>query len=258
MTAAMQLEIPVSYAIFDLLALNGELTIDRPLRERKKLLAELFAGRKTEGLPPVSDWLDFSGGEAPPTQTRLLLAPALEATSSAHLEELFAAAQSRGNEGLIIKAADSAYSPGRRGKYWLKLKHELATLDVVVTAAENGNGHRAQVLSDYTLAVRNGEHLLNVGKAYTGLTDAEIARMTKWMEEHTLRQRKHVREVEPRIVIEVAFNAVMRSARHDSGYALRFPRIVRLREDKLPSEIDTLDRARQIYDRQGGEIQAAS
>ena len=218
----------------------------------------MFAGRKTERLPPTSEWLDFSGGEAQPAQTRLLLAPALEATSSAHLEEVFAAAQSRGNEGLMIKAADSAYSPGRRGKDWLKLKHELATLDVVVTAAEYGNGHRAQVLSDYTFAVREGERLLNVGKAYTGLTDAEIARMTTWLEEHTLRQRGHVREVEPRIVIEVAFNAVMRSARHDSGYALRFPRIVRLREDKLASEIDTLDRVRQIYDRQGRDIQAAS
>jgi DNA ligase-1 len=114
------------------------------------------------------------------------------------------------------------------------------------------------VLSDYTFAVRDGERLLNVGKAYTGLTDAEIARMTRWFEEHTLGQRGHVREVEPKIVIEVAFNAVMRSDRHNSGYALRFPRIVRLREDKLASEIDTLERVREIYDRQGGEIQAAS
>jgi DNA ligase-1 len=258
-SAALKLDVPVSYVVFDLLALNGELTIHLPLRERKKRLAELFAGRKVaEDSPPVSEWLDFSGGEARPLQDRLLLAPAHEATSSAHLEELFVAAQSRGNEGLMIKAADSEYSPGRRGKNWLKLKHELATLDVVVTAAEYGNGHRAQVLSDYTFAVRDGERLLNVGKAYTGLTDAEIARMTRWFEEHTLGQRGHVREVEPKIVIEVAFNAVMRSDRHNSGYALRFPRIVRLREDKLASEIDTLERVREIYDRQGGEIQAAS
>ena len=258
-TAAMQLDIPVSYVVFDVLALRGELTIEQPLRERKKLLQELFASRKMEeGSPLVSGWLDFGGSEAQAPQNRLLLAPALEATSSAHLEELFAAAQSRGNEGLMIKAADSEYSPGRRGRNWLKLKHALATLDVVITAAEYGNGHRAQVLSDYTFAVRDGERLLNVGKAYTGLTDAEIARMTKWFEEHTLRQQGHVREVEARIVIEVAFNAVMRSERHASGYALRFPRIVRMREDKPASEIDTLDRVRQIYDQQGREIQTAS
>ena len=97
-----------------------------------------------------------------------------------------------------------------------------------------------------------------MGKAYTGLTDAEIARLTPWFEAHTIRQRGHVRDVEVQIVIEVAFNAVMRSERHNSGYALRFPRIVRLREDKLATEIDTLDRVRQIYDRQSGEIQAAS
>src|SRR5208282_777168 len=140
------------------------------------------------------------------------------------------------------KDLDSLYPPGRRGKSWLKMKRELATLDVVVTAVEYGHGKRIGVLSDYTFAVRDGERLLNVGKAYTGLTDAEIARMTEWFEEHTLSQRGHVREVEPRIVIEVAFNAVMRSDRHNSGYALRFPRIVRLREDKLASEIDTLNR----------------
>jgi len=255
-TAAMQREIPVSYVVFDVLALGGDLVIDRPLHERKKLLEGLFAGRKR--VPHVSEWLDFGDGEAHSSPDRLLLAPAFEAHSSAHLEELFAAAQSRGNEGLMIKAANSEYSPGRRGKNWLKLKHELATLDVVVTAVEYGNGHRAQVLSDYTFAVRDGERLLNVGKAYTGLTDAEIARMTSWFEEHTLRLRGHVREVEAQVVIEVAFNAVMRSNRHNSGFALRFPRIVRLREDKPASEIDTLDRVRQIYGTQGNEVQAAS
>jgi DNA ligase-1 len=261
-TDAMQLDVPVSYVIFDVLAWRGELTIERPLHERKQLLQNLFAGRRTAEIPRlVSGRLNFDGQgseEAQASEDRLLLAPAVAAHSAAHLEELFAAAQARGNEGLMIKAASSEYSPGRRGKNWLKLKHELATLDVVVTAAEYGNGHRAQVLSDYTFAVRDGERLLNIGKAFTGLTDAEIARMTRWFEEHTLRQHGHVREVEPRVVIEVAFNAVMRSDRHNSGYALRFPRIVRLREDKPATEIDTLERVHEIYAQQSEDSQAAS
>jgi DNA ligase-1 len=255
----MQFDIPISYVVFDVLALRGELTIGLPLRERKQLLEQLFAGRIAADSEAIPGLLNFRGeGEVPAPEDRLLLAPAFEAHSSAHMEELFAAAQARGNEGLMIKEASSAYSPGRRGKNWLKLKHELATLDVVVTAAEYGNGHRARVLSDYTFAVRDGERLLNVGKAYTGLTDAEIARMTVWFEEHTLQQRGHVREVEPNIVIEVAFNAVMRSERHNSGYALRFPRIVRLREDKPASEIDTLERVREIFERQSEGSQMAS
>jgi DNA ligase-1 len=254
-TTAMQQDIPVSYVVFDVLAARGELTIDRPLRERKELLVLLFSGRKTiEEQPVFPGLLDFSSSsDARPPEDRILMAPVREAHSSAHLEDVFSAAQARGNEGLMIKEASSEYSPGRRGKNWLKLKHELATLDVVVTAAEYGNGHRARVLSDYTFAVRDGERLLNVGKAFTGLTDAEIARMTTWFEAHTLSERDHVRQVEANVVIEVAFNAIMKSARHNSGYALRFPRIVRLRGDKPVAEIDTLDRVHEIYGQQEGE-----
>ncbi len=165
----------------------------------------------------------------------------------------------RGNEGLMIKDVNSAYMPGRRGRWWLKLKRELATLDVVVTRAEFGNGKRAQVLSDYTFAVRKGEELVNIGKAYTGLTDVEIAEMTQWFFAHTITDYGHVRDVQPEIVLEVAFNAIMRSDRHDSGFALRFPRIVRIRHDKLPAEIDTIERVEEIYRRQhgrSGETQA--
>src|SRR5690242_11645250 len=150
----------------------------------------------------------------------------------------------------MVKDVNSAYTPGRRGKSWLKLKRELATLDVVVTAVEWGHGKRAKVLSDYTFAVRDGERLLNVGKAYSGLTDTEIAEMTHWFMEHTIEDQGYRRVVEPRIVLEVAFNNMMRSDRHESGYALRFPRIVRLRPDKLPEEVDTIERARQIYQKQ--------
>jgi DNA ligase-1 len=132
----------------------------------------------------------------------------------------------------------------------------LATLDVVVTAAEFGHGKRAGVLSDYTFAVRDGEQLLNIGKAYSGLTDKEIAELTAWLSAHTLVDHGVVREVEPLIVLEVAFNAVMQSDRHNSGYALRFPRIVRIRTDKPMSEIDSLDRVVEIYNSQFHQRQA--
>jgi DNA ligase-1 len=172
------------------------------------------------------------------------------ASSSDELEELFGAAQARGNEGLMIKDLNSAYTPGKRGKTWLKMKRELATLDVVVTAVEYGHGKRVGVLSDYTFAVWDGDRLLNIGKAYSGLTDVEIAEMTQWFLDHTIEDQGFRRTVEPKIVLEVAFNNMMKSERHSSGYALRFPRIVRLRRDKTAEEADTMDAVRKIYDAQ--------
>ena len=245
-------EIPVAYVAFDVLHIGGALVIDEPLRLRAEHLNSLFA-------KPLRSAIDEHGGdiqtllfasEAMIDHPRVLRAPAWEANSPEELEGLFDQAQARGNEGLMIKDLNSSYLPGRRGRSWLKLKRELATLDVVVTAVEYGHGKRAKVLSDYTFAVRDGETLRNVGKAYTGLTDVEIAEMTEWFLAHTRADNGWVREVEPKIVLEVAFNAVMESDRHDSGYALRFPRIVRLRNDKLPAEIDTVDRVREIFERQ--------
>ena len=181
----------------------------------------------------------------------VLRAPSLRADSAEQLEQYFEQAMARGNEGLMIKDLQSPYMPGRRGRWWLKLKRELATLDVVVTAAEFGHGKRIHVLSDYTFAVRKGEELVNIGKAYSGLTDKEIAELTEWFLAHTTADHGHLREVEPKIVLEVAFNAIMRSDRHDSGFALRFPRIVRVRQDKLPEEIDTVEAG-------GADLQAAA
>jgi DNA ligase-1 len=197
--------------------------------------------RRTTSLPTTN--------EQRPT-TSLIRAPVFHASSSEELNQLFDAAQARGNEGLMIKDPESPYTPGRRGKSWLKLKRELATLDVVVTAVEWGHGKRIGVLSDYTFAVRDGDRLLNVGKAYSGLTDAEIAEMTNWFLDHTIEDQGFRRLVEPKIVLEVAFNNVMKSDRHNSGYALRFPRIVRRRPDKLPEEVDTLERVGGIYEKQ--------
>src|ERR1700736_6345432 len=150
----------------------------------------------------------------------------------------------------MIKDLDSIYTPGKRGISWLKLKRELATLDVVVTAVEYGHGKRVGVLSDYTFAVWDGDHLVNIGKAYSGLTDVEIAEMTQWFLAHTIEDQGFRRTVEPKIVLEVAFNNMMRSSRHESGYALRFPRILRLRTDKSADEIDTLETVKEIFARQ--------
>jgi DNA ligase-1 len=177
----------------------------------------------------------------------LKLAPVTPLSSTNQIDEVFSAAQLRGNEGLMLKSLASVYEPGRRGAAWLKLKRELATLDVVVTAVEYGNGRRAAVLSDYTFAVREGATLKNVGKAYSGLTDIEIADLTQWFLEHTLETRNGRLIVEPKIVLEVAFNNVMQGERHDSGYSLRFPRIVRIRTDKPVEEIDTVDRVAEIF-----------
>jgi DNA ligase-1 len=228
---ALLAEVPVAYVVFDVLALGDELLIDQPLAHRRERLAELIAPNE-----------------------RIVAAP-FDRIDEASVNERFEAARSRGNEGLMFKRADSPYAPGRRGKWWLKLKRELSTLDVVVVAVEWGNGKRAGVLSDYTFAVRDERGgLQTIGKAYSGLTDAEIAQLTPWFLAHRLpiehqreKARAHEIPVEPKIVLEVAFDVIQESDLHESGFSLRFPRIVRIRDDKPPEEIDTLERVREIY-----------
>jgi DNA ligase-1 len=257
-------EIPVAYLVFDVLYAGGELMIDRPLRERARVLDQLLAEENlrhpstplgagsghggTRGR--AGSQAKFAFGEGESLAAQVVRAPVFRATSAEELEELFAMAQGRGNEGLVIKDLDSAYTPGKRGKSWLKMKRELATLDVVVTAVEYGHGKRVGVLSDYTFGVWDGDHLVNIGKAYSGLTDVEISEMTQWFLEHTIEDQGFRRTVEPKVVLEVAFNNMMKSERHDSGYALRFPRIVRLRPDKAPEEADTIERVREIFEQQ--------
>ena len=229
--AALRREVPVVLVVFDLLWLDGRTLLDEPLTTRRKLL---------EGL----------GLEHP-----YLLARLEEATDPDHLDRIFKETRERGNEGLMVKDPLSPYTPGRRGLAWLKLKRPLATLDVVVTAVEWGHGKRRGVLSDYTFAVRDTEtgRLVNVGKAYTGLTDAEIAEYTKRFLAMTVEDHGHTRMVRPEVVLEVAFDSIQHSGRHLSGYALRFPRIVRIRDDKPVDEIDTLERVAELYDRYFGE-----
>jgi DNA ligase-1 len=248
----MMRQVPVAYLAFDVLYARGELLLDRPWRERAEILDQLLSATRipvTKRSSGAQGQLTFEDGEEV-VNAKVIRAPVFRASSPQELDALFEAAQTRGNEGLMIKDIGSVYAPGRRGKSWLKLKRELATLDVIVTAAEYGHGKRIGVLSDYTFAVRDGERLVNIGKAYSGLTDAEIAEMTKWFLEHTVEDQGFRLIVAPKIVLEVAFNNMMRSERHNSGFALRFPRIVRIRHDKLPEEADTIERVREIYEAQ--------
>src|SRR6516225_7437131 len=217
-------DVPVAFVMFDLLWTNGRSLLKTPLRERREQLGRLIL---------------------PPQFQRATVTPA---HSAAEIEQIFEDARRRLNEGLMIKHAESFYLPGTRGMFWFKLKRELATLDVVVVAAELGHGKRNNVLSDYTFAVRDettGE-LLPIGKAYSGLTDVEIAELTEHFKQNTIADQGRYRRVKPNVVLEVAFNSIQPSTRHASGLALRFPRIKAIRRDKTVDSIDTLQYARQL------------
>jgi DNA ligase-1 len=233
--ATVSADVPVVFIAFDLLWLDGSSLLKTPLRERRELLRNLK-------LPP-----QFQVADVHP------------ANSAAEIEEIFQQARKRSNEGLMVKDPESFYSPGRRGMFWFKLKKELATLDVVVVAAELGHGKRNKVLSDYTFAVRDetsGE-LLPIGKAYSGLTDMEIAELTEHFKQNTIVDHGRYREVKPEIVLEVAFDSIQPSTRHASGLALRFPRIKAIRRDKNVDAIDTLAYAQQLAkERTGAEVES--
>lgn len=217
-------DIPVEFVAFDVLMSEGRTLVRHPWSERRAVL-ETF-----------------------PLAHPLCLARVTRLESAAAIEEEFRAARERGNEGLVCKDPHSRYTPGRRGLSWIKLKKEFSTLDVVVTGVEYGHGKRREVLSDYTFAVRDETTgaLLTIGKAYSGLTDKEIAELTPWFLERVRRVERRLHEVEPELVIEVAFDSIQPSARHPSGLALRFPRIKTLRRDKTVGEIDTLQSARKL------------
>jgi DNA ligase-1 len=217
-------DVPVVFVIFDLLWMNGRSLLKTPLRERREQLGTLIL----------------------PAQFRK--ANVTPAHSATEIEQIFQDARQRLNEGLMIKDAESFYLPGTRGMFWFKLKRELATLDVVVVAAELGHGKRNDVLSDYTFAVRDettGE-LLPIGKAYSGLTDVEIAELTEHFKQNTIADHGRYRRVNPNVVLEVAFNSIQPSTRHPSGLALRFPRIKAIRRDKNVDSIDTVQYAREL------------
>ncbi|MDG6991489.1 MAG: ATP-dependent DNA ligase, partial [Nitrososphaerota archaeon] len=214
---------PIVYFAFDILYLNGEETVDLPLSERRRLLAGVVSG------------------------TSAKTAETFDVTTEEDVATAFRRSRDLGYEGLVVKDPGSPYGMGKRGSGWVKLKEELDTLDVVIVAAEYGHGKRAGVISDYTFAVRDGDELKTVGKAYSGLTDKEIEEMTRRLKEITVKDFGYRRQVKPEIVVEVAFDSVQKSGRHDGGYALRFPRIKRIRTDKGLGDVDDLAKVEKIF-----------
>jgi DNA ligase-1 len=225
-------ENPAAFIAFDLLYRDGVLLMDRPLRERIGALGSLLSSAAA-GVPTLA--------------TEMV-------TSAEQIDRCFGRARDCRNEGLVLKDPESVYAPGKRGKAWLKIKTHLPTLDCLVTAAEYGHGKRRGVLSDYTFGVWDRDPsdpaatIVNVGKAFSGVTDEEIALLTEMFLSLSRRQRGHVHDVEPKIVMEIAFDQIQKSARHASGYALRFPRIKRIRWDKKPEDADRLSRVLEIYE----------
>jgi DNA ligase-1 len=212
--------------LFDILYLDGKSLISLPYLQRRKVLAD-------------------NAGEIPLTSQRV--------TDSVEEAELFLKeAMDAGHEGLMAKRLDSPYTPGIRGKRWLKIKPVLEPLDLVIVAAEYGYGRRHDWLSDYYLAARDEETgtFSPLGKTFKGLTDAEIIEMTRRLKELVVKRERGRVVVVPKIVVEVAYNEIQRSPTYECGMALRFARITRVRDDKTPEEADTVQRVREIYERQ--------
>lgn len=218
--------VPVRFVAFDALHAGGRDLLKESLSVRRRALESLKLSGSFQMIEVV------------------------EAGSIDEIEQAFKRSRKAGNEGLIAKDPDSGYLPGRRGKAWLKLKQAMPTLDCIVIKAQQGHGRRAEVLSDYTFALRDeasGE-LRTVGKAYSGLTDPEIEELTEHFKQRTLSVARRVRTVEPDVVLEIAFDSIRRSKRHDSGLAMRFPRIKAIRRDKTIDDIDTLAYAETLLD----------
>ncbi len=219
-------EIPVVYTAYDILYLDGSSRIKEPLTNRKEMLNKIQFNKP------------------------LINSPFAILDSEESIARMFEESRSLGHEGLVLKDPESIYQPGKRGKHWVKLKKELDTIDAVIVIAEYGHGKRAGVLSDYTFAVDDNNEPKVIGKAYSGLTDEEIDEMTSKLKSIMTRDEGYRIIVKPEIVLEVAFDGIQKSERHDSGYALRFPRIKRIRFDKGVNDIDTLEKVRTIYSRQ--------
>ncbi|MHA1617390.1 MAG: ATP-dependent DNA ligase [Candidatus Njordarchaeales archaeon] len=219
-------EIPVKLYLFDILYLDGELLIDSPYVKRREILSKVV-----NGIP---------------------LTPQIITDDPRIAENFLEKAINEGHEGLMAKKLDSKYTPGIRGKLWLKIKPVLTTLDLVIVAADWGYGRRKNWLSDYYLAARDEKtgKFLVVGKTFKGLTDEEFEEMTRRLLQLKIGERGRTVYVRPEIVVEVAFNEIQKSPKYKSGYALRFARIVRIRDDKSPEEADTIQRIEELYKKQ--------
>jgi len=219
-------KVPVKLFLFDILYLNGTSLISTSYAERRRILAQ-------------------NVGKIPLTKQ-------IVSDDLAQVEQFLTEAMDAGHEGLMVKRLDSPYTPGIRGKRWLKIKPVLEPLDLVIIAAEYGYGRRHGWLSDYDLGAWDAEtgEFLSVGKTFKGLTDAEIVEMTRRLKELAVRDERGRVVVVPKIVVEVAYNEIQRSPKYKSRMALRFARITRIRDDKTPEQADTIQRVRQIYERQ--------
>lgn len=222
----MQKQIPIELYLFDILYLDDKSLIELPYVERRRKLREICGD-----IPLTKQLITKSAEEA-----KRFLEEAIEA----------------GHEGLMAKKLDSTYTPGIRGKRWFKIKKTLEPLDLVIVGAEWGYGRRHNWLSDYYLAARDPEtgRFLVVGKTFKGLTDKEFVQMTKLLKELTMRKQPHGVVVIPKIVVQVAYNEIQKSPKYECRMALRFARITRIREDKSPEDADTIQRVREIYERQ--------
>ncbi|MEM2806661.1 MAG: ATP-dependent DNA ligase [Candidatus Bathyarchaeia archaeon] len=218
--------IPVRLYLFDVLYLNGESLISLPYLQRRQMLAE-----NAGGIPLTKQIITDDVQEA---------------------EQFLKEAIDCGHEGLMAKRLNSEYTPGIRGKHWLKIKPILEPLDLVIVAAEYGYGRRREWLSDYYLAARDAEtgEFLIVGKTFKGLTDSEIIEMTRRLKELAIKEEYRRVDVTPKIVVEVAYNEIQKSPKYKCGMALRFARITRIRDDKNPEEADTIQKVREIYQKQ--------
>ncbi len=233
LTEQVVAETPIIYVVFDIMYFNGESLIKKSIKERKETLSNIYFKE-----PIINSIYGLVNSEQ-------------------EIISMFEKSKDIGHEGLVLKDTDSNYHPGKRGRYWVKLKKELDTIDAVIVIAEYGHGKRAGVLSDYTFAVKNDNNNNNSisnlrisGKAYSGLTDDEIHQITKRLKSIMIKNEGTRIIVKPEIVLEVAFDSIQKSNRHDSGFALRFPRIKSIREDKNVSHIDSLQKVKQIYEKQ--------
>jgi DNA ligase-1 len=240
-------EIPIYYIVYDIMYFKDNQVLKKSLLDRKNILSTISFKK------PIIN-----------SSYKIL-------DSIEQIIAIFNESKDIGHEGLVVKDPLSQYHPGKRGRYWMKLKKELDTIDAVIVIAEYGHGKRAGVLSDYTFAVideeednddndknlnnNNNNYLENsrlktIGKAYSGLTDKEIDEMTERLREIIIEDNGNRILVKPEIVLEVAFDTIQKSDRHSSGFALRFPRIKNIRTDKGLKDIDTLEKVRQIYKNQ--------
>ncbi|HJT84367.1 MAG TPA: ATP-dependent DNA ligase [Nitrososphaeraceae archaeon] len=237
-TTSIQSEVPICFIIYDIMYFKNNQIIKKSLVERKDILSTLSF-------------------KEPIINSNYKIVESID-----EIVALFNESKDIGYEGLVVKDPLSHYHPGKRGRYWIKLKKELDTIDVVIVSAEYGHGKRAGVLSDYTFAVidennnndnifyEKNTRLKTIGKAYSGLTDKEIDYMTKRLRAIIIEDKGNKIQVKPEIVLEIAFDTIQKSDRHNSGYALRFPRIKNIRIDKDLNDIDTLEKVRQIYKNQ--------